>query len=179
MRRGGRVRLWSAACSNGQEPYSIALTILSLMPDAGRFDVKVLASDIDPNMLAEGQQGTYAESVLEAVPAKLRARWFVAAKDAPRRFSVAEELRDLVAFRELNLFGTWPMKGLFQAIFCRNVAIYFEEERQMQLWDRFVPVLSPGGRLYIGHSERLIGAAAAAFESEGITAYRLKNGAGI
>lgn len=175
-RRGGRVRLWSAACSNGQEPYSIALTILSLMPDAGRFDVKVLASDIDPNMLAEGQAGIYAESVLEAVPANLRARWFVPAGDAARRLSVAEELRELVVFRELNLFGAWPMKGLFQAIFCRNVAIYFEEETQMQLWSRFVPLLSPGGRLYIGHSERLIGTAADAFESEGITTYRLKKG---
>jgi chemotaxis response regulator CheB/chemotaxis methyl-accepting protein methylase len=156
-RRGGRLRLWSAACSNGQEPYSIALTILSLMPDAARFDVKVLASDIDPNMLAEGQQGIYAESVLEAVPAKLRARWFVSVGDAARHFSVAKDLRDLVVFRELNLFGAWPMKGRFQAIFCRNVAIYFEEEMQMQLWSRFVPMVSPGGRLYIGHSERLVG----------------------
>ncbi|MEJ0096644.1 MAG: protein-glutamate O-methyltransferase [Methylocella sp.] len=175
-RGGGRARLWSAACSNGQEPYSIALTILSSMPDAARFDVKVLASDIDPNMLAEGREGIYAEDLLEPVPAKLRTRWFVPVGDGSRRFSVAAELRELVVFRELNLFGAWPMKGAFQAIFCRNVAIYFEEEMQMKLWSRFAPMLSPGGRLYIGHSERLVGTAATAFECEGVTAYRLRKG---
>ncbi|WP_036264475.1 CheR family methyltransferase [Methylocapsa aurea] len=179
-RRGERVRLWSAACSNGPEPYSIALTVLSLMPDAGDFDVKVLATDIDPNMLAEGQRGIYAEALLEPVPVKMRARWFVPEEGGPRggarSFRVAEPLRELVAFRELNLFGDWPMKGPFQAIFCRNVAIYFEEEAQARLWARFVPMLAPGGRLYIGHSERLAGAAAALFENEGITAYRLRRG---
>ncbi|WOJ88492.1 protein-glutamate O-methyltransferase [Methylocapsa polymorpha] len=178
-RHGERVRLWSAACSSGQEPYSIALTVLSLMPDAGRFDVKVLATDIDPNMLDEGQRGTYAESVLEAVPATMRARWFAptgggARGDASRAYCVGEALRELVAFRELNLIGPWPMKGLFQAIFCRNVAIYFDEETQAKLWSRFAPMLLPGGRLYIGHSERVTGPAAALFENEGVTAYRLR-----
>jgi chemotaxis protein methyltransferase CheR len=182
-RRGGRVRLWSAACSSGQEPYSIALTLLSLMPEAGDFDVKVLATDIDPNVLAEGQRGIYAEAALEAVPAKLRLRWFAPATEGgprgaqPRAFCVADQLRAIVAFRELNLLGPWPMKGPFQAIFCRNVAIYFEEGTQMKLWDRFAPMLSPGGRLYIGHSERVTGLAAAAFESEGVTAYRLRRSA--
>ena len=179
-RRGDRVRLWSAACSNGQEPYSMAMVILSLMPDAARYDVKVLASDIDPNMLAEGKEGVYAESFAEGVPAKMRHRWLLPATDSAlgaRCVCVAEELRDLVVFRELNLFGAWPMKGRFQTIFCRNAAIYFEEEMQMRLWSKFVPALSPGGRLYIGHSERLTGPAASAFESEGVTAYRLKKGA--
>jgi chemotaxis protein methyltransferase CheR len=108
----------------------------------------------------------------------MRQRWLVPVCDGPRgerrRVAVADEVRDLVAFRELNLFGAWPMKGRFQAIFCRNVSIYFEEATQMKLWSRFVPLLSPGGRLYIGHSERLTGDAAAAFDSEGITSYRLK-----
>ncbi|ACK50408.1 MCP methyltransferase, CheR-type [Methylocella silvestris BL2] len=178
-RRGGRVRLWSAACSNGQEPYSMAMIILSLMPDACRHDVKVLASDIDPNMLAEAERGIYAEHFAEGVPAKLRERWLnpVADGGSERKFSVAAELRDLVAFRELNLFGAWPMKGPFQAIFCRNVAIYFDEATQMQLWSRFPPLLSSGGRLYIGHSERLLGPAAEAFSGEGVTLYRLKQGA--
>ncbi len=179
-RRGERVRLWSAACSNGQEPYSMAMVILSLMPDAARFDVKVLASDIDPNMLAEGKRGVYVESLADDVPARMRHRWLPPATESAygaRCVCVAKELRDLVVFRELNLFGAWPMKGRFQAIFCRNVAIYFEEETQVQLWSQFVPMLSPGGRLYIGHSERLTGPAATAFEGEGVTAYRLKQGA--
>ncbi len=84
-RQGERVRLWSAACSSGQEPYSIALTILSLMPDAGRFDVRVLATDIDPNILAEAQRGLYSETILDAVPAGLRARWFTPARARPGR----------------------------------------------------------------------------------------------
>jgi chemotaxis protein methyltransferase CheR len=180
-RQGARVRLWSAACSNGQEPYSMAMVILSLMPDAHRYDVKVLASDIDANMLAEGVNGVYAESFAADTPAKLRHRWLLPTPEGPRgergRFvAVADELRDLVAFRELNLFGDWPMRGPFQAIFCRNVAIYFEEETQRKLWSRFAPMLAPGGRLYIGHSERLTGAAASAFDGEGVTCYRLKEG---
>lgn len=180
-RAGERVRLWSAACSNGQEPYSMAMVILSLMPDAARFDVKVLASDIDCNMLAEAKKGVYAESFAEGAPAKMRQRWLAPVNDGPRgergRYvAVADEPRTLVAFRELNLFGEWPMKGGFQAIFCRNVAIYFEEEAQRRLWSRFVPMLSPAGHLYIGHSERVSGAAADAFLNEGITCYRLKEG---
>jgi len=168
--------LWSAACSNGQEPYSMAMVILSLMPDAHRFDVKVLASDIDANMLAEAKKGVYAESFAEAAPAKLRQRWLPSVAEGPRgergRYvAVADELRDRVVFRELNLFGDWPMRGPFQAIFCRNVAIYFEETTQRKLWSRFVPMLAPAGRLYIGHSERLTGAAAGAFDGEGITCY--------
>ena len=75
-RRGGRVRIWSAGCSSGQEPYSIALTILSLMPDAANFDVKMLATDIDPNMIAAGRAATYNGEALAGVPADMRQRWF-------------------------------------------------------------------------------------------------------
>jgi chemotaxis protein methyltransferase CheR len=181
-RRGARVRLWSAACSSGQEPYSIALTLLSLMPDAGRYDVKVLATDIDPSMLAEAERGIYSESELAAVPAPMRSRWFVRGPGKSDRgraeHEVSGELRALVAFRELNLVGAWPMKGLFCAIFCRNAAIYFTEATQRDLWRQFVPRLEPGGILYIGHSERVIGPAAEAFAPDGITTYRLRGSAG-
>lgn len=179
-RRGLRVRLWSSACSSGQEPYSIALTVLKLMPDAGDYDVKVLATDIDPNMIAAALSGTYSEAALAAIPAALRSRWFVpvqgrAPKGEPGRlFRADESLRDLITFRELNLMGHWPMRGRFQAVFCRNVAIYFEEATQKTLWSRFVPVLCDGGMLYLGHSERVMGSAAAHFESDGITTYRLR-----
>ncbi len=130
-------------------------------------------------MLAEADKGVYAEGFAEGAPAKLRARWLRPVGEGPRgdrgRYvAVADELRDLVVFRELNLFGDWPMRGGFQAIFCRNVAIYFEEATQRKLWSRFIPMLEPGGRLYIGHSERLAGPAAAAFDGEGVTCYRLK-----
>ncbi|MEP9375048.1 protein-glutamate O-methyltransferase [Mesorhizobium sp. KR1-2] len=175
-RRGGRVRLWSAACSNGAEPYTIALTILGQMPDAAAHDIKVLATDIDPNMVAAGHAGVYGEPALRPVPAELRRRWFVPARaaDGGKAWAVADELRQLVAFRELNLIGDWPMSGRFQAIFCRNVVIYFEEATQARIWSRFVPLLAPGGQLYIGHSERVSGPAAASLQSDGITTYRLR-----
>lgn len=179
-RRGGRLRIWSAACSSGEEPYSIALTVLSLMPDAGNYDVKVLATDIDPDVIEKGKKGTYTLADLAAVPAPLRAQWFVAltrrAGSDPHKtaYSIAPEVKNLVTFRELNLFGTWPMKGNFQAIFCRNVAIYFQASAQEDLWSRFLPKLARGGVLYIGHSERITGTAADSFDGEGVTTYRLK-----
>ncbi len=174
-RRGGRVRLWSAACSNGAEPYSIALTILSVLPDAASLDIKILATDIDPNMIAEGSAGIYSDAAMQPVAADLRLRWFTASRGAEgKSWTAGDALRTLVAFRELNLVGQWPMRGKFDAIFCRNVVIYFEDDTQARLWSRFAPQLQPGGRLYIGHSERVSGPAAAVFETEGITTYRLK-----
>ncbi|MGP0060107.1 MAG: CheR family methyltransferase [Beijerinckiaceae bacterium] len=176
-RRGGRVRFWSAACSNGAEPYSIALSILAEFPNAASYDVKVLATDIDPYMIAEGAVGVYSDAIMAPVPADLRRNWFTASRaQADKVWTANETLRSLVVFRELNLIGQWPMRGQFNAIFCRNVVIYFEEETQAQLWSRFIPLLAPGGLLYIGHSERLSGPAAASFDNEGITTYRLKGG---
>lgn len=177
-KKGRRVRLWSAGCSSGQEPYSIALCVLSLLPEAASLDVKVLATDIDPHMIGDGRRGTYSDGVIGDVPAELRRHHFVRVQDeGGRGWGVSNELRDLVAFRELNLNGAWPMKGPFDAIFCRNVVIYFEEQMQQRVWSRFAPLLVPGGFLYIGHSERVSGPAAAQFQSEGITTYRLRGGA--
>jgi chemotaxis protein methyltransferase CheR len=174
-RRGGRVRIWSAACSSGQEPYSIAMTLLSLMSDVGQLDVKVLATDIDPNMVASGGAGVYDEAVMAEVPREMRDRYFVKERGGNgRSWVVSDKLRELVIFRELNLIGNWPMKGQFQAIFCRNVVIYFEDDTQRKMWTRFQSLLSPGGRLFIGHSERVTGPAAEGFETEGITTYRLR-----
>lgn len=173
-RKGGRVRLWSAACSNGQEPYSIAITVLQALPEAVNLDVKILATDIDPNMVAEGKAGVYREDAVTPVPLELRRKWF---KKAAGGWEVADELRELVAFRELNLIGQWPMTGRFDAIFCRNVVIYFDEPTQERIWSRFAPILEPGGALYIGHSERVTGPAAAQFETTGLTTYALKGAA--
>ncbi len=176
-KRGGRVRLWSAACSNGAEPYSIALTVLSVLPTAQSYDIKVLATDIDPNMVEEGSSGIYSDTALQPVPSDLRLRYFTASRSAEgKTWQAGEALRSLITFRELNLIGAWPMRGKFDAIFCRNVVIYFEDATQARLWSRFVPHLMPGGRLYIGHSERLSGPAAPLFENEAITTYRLKEG---
>ncbi|MDT7952403.1 MAG: protein-glutamate O-methyltransferase [Acetobacteraceae bacterium] len=173
VRKGASVRLWSAACSSGQEPYSIGLTLLSLMPDVANYDVRILATDIDPSMVRQGREGIYDAATLEPVPADMR-RWFVRA--GSRRESelrVGDELQRLVVFQELNLVGKWPMKRRFQAIFCRNVVIYFDDDTQAKLWERLTPILEPGGTLYVGHSERINGPAAARLSPDGITTYRL------
>ena len=171
-KRGGQVRIWSAGCSNGSEAYSIGLTILSLMPDAPDRDVRILATDIDVNMLAEGRAGIYSGQAIAPVPGELRARWF---ERHGEDWRASEPLRRLVTFNELNLIGDWPMRRQFQAIFCRNVVIYFEEETQAKVFNRFAPLLSPEGRLYIGHSERVCGPAAALFETDGVTIHRLRS----
>lgn len=173
-KRGGRVRLWSAASSNGQEPYSMAITVLAALPEAANLDVKILATDIDPNMIAEGRAGIYREDAVAPVPLDLRRRWFKKAGEG--RWEVADELRELVAFRELNLIGDWPMKGRFDVIFCRNVVIYFDEATQARLLGRIAGLLRPGGYLYLGHSERLVGPAEALFRLDGTTTYRKLGG---
>jgi chemotaxis protein methyltransferase CheR len=170
-RAGKRVRLWSAACSSGQEPYSMALTLLAGMPDAGRYDIKILATDIDPNVLATGEAGVYENSLLEPVPAPMRKTWFSPMNDESGRMRANDELRSLISFRKLNLIGSWPMKGKFQAVFCRNVVIYFENDTQETIWSRFVPLMAEDAALYIGHSERVSGPAEAHLRSDGVTIY--------
>ncbi|HEY1856091.1 CheR family methyltransferase [Acidocella sp.] len=170
--QGGRVRLWSAGCSSGQEPYSMALTLLSVFPDAASYDVKILATDIDENMVEKGQAGIFDRSVIADVPADLRQRWFTSLEGRTGAMQAGEELRTLVTFKKLNLIGAWPMKTRFDAIFCRNVVIYFDAETQIKLWSRIVPLLSPSAALYIGHSERVSGPAEKLLVSDGITTYR-------
>jgi len=169
-RAGGRVRLWSAACSNGQEPYSMAMTVLDVLPEAAELDVRILATDIDPNMVAEGAAGVYSDDLLAPVPAASR-KHFTPVAGAPGRFSADATLRRLVAFKELNLIGDWPMRGRFDVIFCRNVVIYFDDATQERVWGRFTPILNPGVVLYIGHSERVTGPAAQQLQPTGLTTY--------
>jgi len=151
---GKRVRLWSAGCSSGEEPYSIALTILSVMPDAARCNLKILATDIDNDVLQRGRRGIYREAALAPIAPELRSRWFVRS-EIDGAWKVGPELRSLVAFRNSNLVGSWPMKGPFQTIFCRNTVIYFDEDARTQIWNKMAALLSPGGHLYVGHSERM------------------------
>ncbi|HQT46775.1 MAG TPA: protein-glutamate O-methyltransferase CheR [Acidocella sp.] len=170
--QGGRVRVWSAGCSSGQEPYSIALALLSIFPDAASHDVKILATDIDENMIEKGQSGIFDRSVMSDVPQDLRQRWFKPLEGRDGAMQAGEALRTLVTFKKLNLIGAWPMKNRFDAVFCRNVVIYFDAETQATLWSRIVPLLTPGGALYIGHSERVAGPAESLLVSDGITTYR-------
>jgi len=155
--RGGRVRLWSAGCASGEEPYSIALTILALLPDATKYDIKILATDIDTQVLRQGERGQYPEGAIARIEPALRERWMTRERDdagAPV-WGVGEEMRALVNFRAASLLGDWPMKGPFQVIFCRNVVIYFDEALRDEVSNKMERLLTPGGYLYVGHSERL------------------------
>lgn len=166
-RAGKRVRLWSSACSTGEEPYSIALTLLAMWPEAAQYDVRILATDIDPNVVATARVGLYPASAVEPIPAPLRDRWLSRSGD---RWRINDEVRALIRFNTLNLIGDWPMRGRFDIIFCRNVVIYFEVETQDLIWRRFRDILNPEGRVYIGHSERID---SPGFVSDGLTIYRL------
>ena len=150
-RAGERVRIWSAGCSSGKEPYSIAGSILSLDPNAGKYDLKVLASDIDPDVLQTAQAGTFHPSDCTFPSDAHRSNIFL-----PDQSTARPELKSMISFRHLNLIADWPMSGLFDIIMCRNVAIYFDKPTQAQLWTRFCKFLRPDGHLFIGHSERII-----------------------
>jgi chemotaxis protein methyltransferase CheR len=170
---GGRVRIWSAACSDGQEPYSIALTVLSMMPNVADLDFRILATDIDPKILAAAREGAYDETALETVSPAMRKQWFQEVDVRGRRkFQVDDRVKRLITFNELNLMAQWPFKGNFDVIFCRNVVIYFDEPTQVKIWSRFAGLLPENGHLYIGHSERVSGDAKNVFDNIGITTYR-------
>ncbi len=170
--RGRRIRFWSAACSSGQEPYSIALSVLSVIPDAAKLDIKILATDLNPFVVETGRQGLYETSEVKDIAGAMRARFFERLPDGCCR--ICQEARDLVEFRELNLIGHWPMKGVFDAVFCRNVMIYFDRQTQETVWGRLAGVLRPGGALYIGHSERVSGDGIRNLKPDGITTYRME-----
>ncbi|HWA89414.1 MAG TPA: protein-glutamate O-methyltransferase CheR [Rhizomicrobium sp.] len=170
-RGGERVRIWSAGCSSGEEPYSIALTLLGVMPDAAEHDVLILATDIDPNMIARGEEAVYPLARLDDIPRSMRGS-ALEVDTARSCFRFTGRARDVVRFRQLNLLHNWPLKAQFQAVFCRNVMIYFDQATQDDIWRRFAGRMSPGAHLYIGHSER-IATDALPFTVAGQTTYRL------
>lgn len=172
LRAGQRMRIWSAGCSAGQEPYSIAATVLELLPEAARMNIRILATDIDPAILARARAANYPAEEAKGVPDRLRAQMFDRAAETSAQVQVQARIRGLVHFAEINLMADWPVHGPFDAIFCRNVAIYFDKPTQARLWQRYAALLAPGGLLCIGHSERLSGPATAQLDSVGITAYR-------
>ncbi len=156
-RSGARLRIWSAGCSSGEEPHTIAMVLKREIRDVERQDVRILATDIDTEMVARGTRGEYPASSLEEVPRPYQ-EYFEPAAGKADNMVVARAVRSLIAFKRLNLMETWPFKGPFDAIFCRNVMIYFDGPTKANLIDRFTSMIKPGGFLYIGHSESLNGA---------------------
>lgn len=151
-----RLRIWSAGCSSGEEPYSIAITLREAISDIETWDAKVLCTDLDSDVLDTAKQGVYASDRTEKVaPAKLK-RWFQRGRGAKAESYRANELlRNLLVFKQLNLMDDWPLKGPFDVIFCRNVIIYFDKPTQRRLIARFNEVMNDGAYLILGHSESL------------------------
>ncbi|MET0439860.1 MAG: protein-glutamate O-methyltransferase CheR [Devosia sp.] len=168
--RGQRLRIWSAGCSTGQEPYTIGMDLLNAFPELKRWDFKILATDIDTAVIAKAARGIYPENELSGLSSE-RARPFQ--KHGDGTVQVPQAAHELVSFRPLNLIAEWPMKGPFDAIFCRNVAIYFDKPTQGAVFGRFGKLLAPEGFLYIGHSENL-GSGGEGFRLVGKTIYQSK-----
>ena len=166
-RNGGRVRIWSAGCSKGPEPFSMAMIIHKMCPEIGRYDFKILGTDIDPQVIQFAKAAKYPQEDIEQIPPEYRS--LVPKMDADGR--MPENLRSMITFGVLNLIEPFPFKGKFDAIFCRNVAIYFDTPTQQKVWQAFQQNLNPGGYLFIGHSERMSGPAEAKLKTSGITTY--------
>jgi chemotaxis protein methyltransferase CheR len=154
-----RLRIWSAGCSSGEEAYSIAFTVLDGLPEVAEWDVRILASDIDTDMLAQAERGVYLAERIAGVPAQLRERYFVRGRGSSEGLvRVRPEVRRLVTFRRIKLQDErWPIRVAFDAIFCRNVLIYFDRALQQEVVGRLVGLLTLGGDLFLGHSESLLG----------------------
>lgn len=157
VERGGsrKIRIWSAGCSSGMEPYTIAMTLAMAVPDFAKWDALILATDIDTGMLERGRAGLYKKEDLADVPAVIRKKY--AHKASGGMLQIDDRLKSLIRFKKLNLLHDWPFKGPFDVIFCRNVLIYFDKETRDDLVSRYADMLAPGGYLFLGHSEALAG----------------------
>lgn len=150
------LRIWSAACSTGQEPYSIACALLSKPPKACTTPPQILASDLSTRVLALARAATYPESQCTDVPLEWKQRFFSSHRGTQGiAYTVKPEVSRLVTFRQVNLINPFPGLGPFDVIFCRNVMLYFDQATQARLVDRLTSCLAPGGYLLIGHSESL------------------------
>jgi len=155
-RTSRRIRIWSAGCSTGEEPYSIAMALLESAAHLARsWDVRILATDIDTNVLEHATRGVYSNERVERLDPSRLLRWFDRVP-GEEQFRVSESVRQLVSFKQLNLISDWPMKGPFDVIFCRNVVIYFDRETQRQIIARMEALQRDGDYLLLGHSESLL-----------------------
>ncbi|HYK25165.1 MAG TPA: protein-glutamate O-methyltransferase CheR [Steroidobacteraceae bacterium] len=155
-RSGLRLRIWSAGCSSGEEPYSIAMTVLEALAEVQHHDVRILATDLDSDMLARARTGLYPFERLKSMGPSRLGRFFDAEHDRGAAAGrVKREVAALVTFKQLNLIHALPMKGPLDAIFCRNTVIYFDKDTQRDLFARMAALQRPGDLLFLGHSESL------------------------
>jgi chemotaxis protein methyltransferase CheR len=154
-RASRRIRIWSAACSSGEEPYSIAMVVRETLQDLRNWDVRILATDLDTEILARAMAGVYPEDRLKALTRQRMLTHFSAIPGRPGHFSVAPELASLITFKQLNLTRDLPISGPLDAIFCRNVIIYFDKDTQRDLFARIAVLQRSDDVLFLGHSESL------------------------
>lgn len=152
------IRIWSAGCSTGEEPYGLAMLMLGNLKNPQNTKLKILATDLSTRVLDTAKRGKYGEERVKNIPPDLRNK-FVTKESGPHGaiYSINPNVRSTITFGRLNLMESWPMKGPFDMIFCRNVMIYFDKPTQKQLIDRFAQLLRSGGTLFVGHSESLAG----------------------
>ena len=151
-----RLRIWSAGCSTGEEPYSLAMTVLEAIPDLPRWDIRILATDLDSDVLERARQGVYTAERVRGLGHERVARFFTQhSQREGAHYQVIPELAKLITFKQLNLMHPLPMKGPLHAIFCRNVVIYFDKDTQRELFARIAHLQRPGQLLFLGHSESL------------------------
>lgn len=170
-----RVRIWSAGCSTGEEPYTLAMTIMDRFPKS--WDVKILATDLDSNVLERAKAGEYSANSITGLSAEHLKRFFLKSVDGST-YKVKPEVQNYVHFKRLNLLEPWPMKGPFDVIFCRNVLIYFDKDTKDRLFKGYFNMLAPHGHLFIGHSESM-GKEHIEYKSLGKTMYRKASYASI
>jgi chemotaxis protein methyltransferase CheR len=151
-----KLRFWTAACSSGEEPYSLAIILREFLPDIDSRDVRILATDISTKMLDKAKNALYGEEVIREVPPAFAQKYFTKLRQEKNAlYRINDSIRSLVRLAWLNLMDPWPMKGPFTVIFCRNVMIYFDRPTQQKLINRLWELLEPGGYLFVGHSEGL------------------------
>ena len=168
------MRLWSAGCSNGQEAISAAITLYETYRDVGSLDLRILATDIDSEVVKFASAGIYPERLLRGLSADHKAKYFTECTGDSREpfFKVQADIMKQIRFKQLNLLQDWPMSRRFDLIFCRNVVIYFDVETQMRLWPKFRQAITPDGVLFLGHSERIASPEDFNFSCTGPTTYR-------
>ncbi len=167
-----RIRVWSAGCSSGEEPYSIAMTILDHFKNKSGWDIKILASDLDYEMVERASKGVYKEERVTGLDKKHLKHYVRKGKGKLEGMvKMDSALIEMITFKQLNLLHEWPFKGPFDFMFCRNVVIYFNKETQRELFDRYANLLPDSAPLFIGHSESLF-KVTDRFKSLGQTIYR-------
>jgi chemotaxis protein methyltransferase CheR len=153
-----QLRIWSAGCSSGEEPYSIAMVLRENIRDIDRWDARILATDLDSNVLESAKIAEYPIERTNDISTDRKKRWMLMGTGKKRgRVKIRTDIRDMVHFKQLNLTQKWPISGMFDCIFFRNVAIYFKRETRIQLLDRFADQLEDNGTLFVGHAESLVG----------------------